>query len=137
MAVAGAPRATFDLDIFVDPTRANAQRLARVLKDFGYEELARIAPHYFSRVKQMAAIGRKPLQVDFLTSIDGVTFGSAWRSRIEGNVDGANIPFLGFEALLKNKQSTGRPKDRSDVRTLKRLASQRQRLRGGRQPKNK
>lgn len=90
MAVAGIPRATYDLDVFIEPTRANARRLAPVFKEFGYLELARIAPTSFSLAKQLAAIGRKPLQVDFITTIDGVSFKEAWSSRVEVVADGVS-----------------------------------------------
>ena len=63
LAVAGVVRATSDLDLFVDPTKANAKRLSGVFREFGYLELSRLAPRYFALPKQMAAIGRRPLQV--------------------------------------------------------------------------
>lgn len=121
MAVAGVARATLDLDVFVEPTAANAERLAGVFKEFGYSSLARLAPAYFSKAKQMAVIGREPLQVDFITSIDGLSFREGWLSRTEVTVDGAVIPFLGFDALLKNKRAAGRAKDRGDVAALEAL----------------
>ncbi len=121
LAVAGVPRATYDLDVFVEPSKVNARRLAAVFKEFGYAELARIAPTYFAKVKQIAAIGRKPLQVDFITTIDGLDFPEAWRGRTEVEIDGVAIPFLGFDALLKNKRASGRDKDLVDVQSLERL----------------
>lgn len=128
MAVAGIARATYDLDVFVEPTKANARRLARVSKAFGYLELARIAPTYFSLAKQIAAIGRKPLQVDFITTIDGVSFKDAWASRVDVVADGVSVPFLGFDNLLVNKRSAGRAKDLDDVKALERLRKARRPL---------
>jgi len=127
LAIAGVVRATYDLDLFVDPTKANAKRLSGVFREFGYLELSRLAPRYFARPEQMAAIGRSPLQVDFITTIDGVNFSSAWRSRVEVPIAGTLVPFLGLEALLLNKRSTGRAKDRADVKALELLIRARRR----------
>jgi hypothetical protein len=44
LAVHGRPRATGDLDILVDPTPANARKLGKALKAFGFEALARGLP---------------------------------------------------------------------------------------------
>jgi hypothetical protein len=41
LAVHGRPRATGDLDILVEPTPANAARLAKALEGFGFAKLAR------------------------------------------------------------------------------------------------
>lgn len=127
MAVAGIARATYDLDVFVEPTKANARRLAKVFGDFGYRELARITPKYFALEKQIAAIGRKPLQVDFITSIDGVSFREAWDDRVEVTADGVSVPFLGFDTLLLNKRSAAREKDLADVEALERVLRHRSR----------
>ncbi|HEX6839638.1 MAG TPA: hypothetical protein VF334_23835, partial [Polyangia bacterium] len=41
LAAHGRPRATQDLDLLVEPTKANARRVGAALADFGYAELAR------------------------------------------------------------------------------------------------
>src|SRR5215470_6026261 len=41
LAAHGRPRATQALDLFVDPTESNAQRLGAALFEFGYPGLAR------------------------------------------------------------------------------------------------
>ena len=66
----------------------------------------------------MYQIGLPPRRIDLLTEIDGVSFDEAWQSRTISQVSALEIPFLGWDALLKNKKATGRPKDRADVRLM-------------------
>ena len=60
-----------------------------------------------------------PRRIDLLTEISGLTFDEAWVSRINAEVDGRTIPFIGREALLKNKGATGRLKDLADAERLR------------------
>jgi len=83
----GEPRLTEDLDVFVEPSDANAQRLRDALKDFGFGDVA-------PSVKALATpdkifmLGRKPWRIDILTGIDGVTFRRAWASKVEADFSG-------------------------------------------------
>jgi hypothetical protein len=60
-------------------------------------------------------IGRKPLRIDILTGIDGVSFREAWASRVEVEVDGLVLPFIGREQLIKNETAAGRDKEWADL----------------------
>jgi hypothetical protein len=80
VAAAGRPRATQDLDVLVEPTAANAERLGRALRAFGFATLAADAARFAER-DRMATLGRPPLQIDILTSISGVGFAEAWAGR--------------------------------------------------------
>lgn len=63
-------------------------------------------------------LGVPPRRIDLLTSIAGVEFDAAWRSRALVHWRGHEVAFLGFEELVQNKRSTGRPKDQLDVDEL-------------------
>jgi hypothetical protein len=117
LAANGRPRATQDLDILVDPTRANAKRLGAALADFGFAQLAQEADR-FAEADRMATLGREPLRIDIMTSITGVSFREAWKSRLRVLVAGQEVGFLGREALVKNKRASGRTKDLLDIALL-------------------
>jgi len=53
-----------------------------------------------------------------MTGLSGVEFGEAWTSRVEVEIDGMHIPFLGLEVLRRNKKATGREKDLLDLQLL-------------------
>jgi len=54
-----------------------------------------------------------------LTFISGVAFEDAWPTRVAGDIDGLMVTIIGREALLRNKKSTGRAKDRIDLEELR------------------
>jgi hypothetical protein len=56
VAVAGRPRATQDLDLFVEPTKANARWVCAALREFGYPALAG-AEREFSKPGWMGSSG--------------------------------------------------------------------------------
>ncbi len=117
LAANGRPRATGDLDFWVEPTVTNAKRLGRAIHEFGFEELAAQAAE-FARPDRMATMGVPPLRIDIMTSITGVAFEQAWPKRLKARFGQYEIGFLGREELLANKRASGRPKDLADVALL-------------------
>ncbi|MDC3954149.1 nucleotidyltransferase [Polyangium jinanense] len=117
VAFHGHPRFTGDIDFFVRPTRANADRILGALATFGFGQLA-LSADDFMRPNAVVQLGRPPNRIDLLTSISGVDFDEAWDSRVSGSLDGLPVAFLGLEALLKNKRASGREKDVADVAKL-------------------
>ena len=121
LAAHGRPRATQDLDVFVDPTVANARRLGAALAEYGYPALARQWKRFTER-DRMATLGVEPLRIDLLTSISGVTFRDAWRGRIRVTIADREIGFLGRAELVANKRASGRTKDLLDLALLDEVA---------------
>lgn len=120
LAVHGVPRATQDLDVWVEPTEENAAKVWRGLVAFGapLEDLG-IALEDFVRSGTVVQIGLPPNRIDVLTQISGVgDFAGAWNVRVEHEVGGALIPFLGRDTLVRNKRAAGRLKDLADVEAL-------------------
>lgn len=117
LAVLGRPRATGDLDVWIDATPENAERTLASLREFG-------APLQDLRAADLTTpgvvfqIGMPPLRIDVLTAIDGVQFSSAWPRRLEADFDGVLVPVIGREDFLANKRATGRLKDRADAERL-------------------
>jgi hypothetical protein len=60
-----------------------------------------------------------------LTSISGTDFEHAWSARVESELDGLPVCFLGWQSLVDNKQTSGRPKDLADIANLKAIAAAR------------
>jgi hypothetical protein len=119
MAVHGVPRATGDLDVWVAVDPENADRVVQALARFGAPLAAiGISRTDFLRADQVVQIGLPPRRIDLLTSISGVGFEDAWAGRVTHEVAGVRIPFLGREALVRNKRASGRTKDRADLEAL-------------------
>jgi len=62
-----------------------------------------------------------------LTSISGVEFDDAWAGRVLAKLDEEPVSFLGFDALIRNKEASGRDKDRADVTKLRAIAGRKKR----------
>jgi hypothetical protein len=62
-----------------------------------------------------------PNHLNLMTSIDGLTFEEAWRSRVEGTFGGVPAFFIGKEALIRNKTAAGRAQDLADLELLRRF----------------
>ena len=67
----------------------------------------------------MIQLGYEPNRIDLLTSITGVTFDDAWADRSARHLDGLPVDFIGRASLLRNKDATGRSKDRIDADQLR------------------
>jgi hypothetical protein len=124
LAVHGVPRATGDLDLWVRPDPENAHRVWRALVRFGAPvEAMAITPADFARPGLVYQIGLPPRRIDVLTEISGLGFDEAWTSRVVQRVGDLEVPFLGREALLKNKRASGRTKDLADLEALDSLSA--------------
>jgi predicted nucleotidyltransferase len=111
------PRYTKDLDLWVDPTRANARRVHQALRRFG-APLASVTVEDFTREEMVFQIGVAPVRVDILMHVLGVTFGRAWKNRVEVHFGGEPAHMISREDLIICKRSTNRPQDRIDLKNL-------------------
>jgi hypothetical protein len=119
LAVHGVPRATGDLDVWVEPTRANADRVWQALAAFGAPlDALRISWDDFTRPDVVVQLGLPPRRIDLLTAVSGLSFAEAWEDRLEDTVDDLRLPFLGRESLIRNKRASGRAKDLGDLDAL-------------------
>jgi len=117
LAAYGYPRATGDIDIWVDTSLENSKNIYASLTEFG-ALLADILEKTFTEKGIIFQIGIAPRRIDIITSIDGVDFQEAFEQKEIIEVDGLKIPFLSKEDLIKNKLSTGRKKDKLDAEYL-------------------
>ena len=120
LAVHGVPRGTQDLDILVDPTPDNADRVWRAMILFGAPvDSLGISKSDLVDPDMVIQFGLPPNRIDFLTSISGVSsFEVAWTGRVEHGVRGRTMPFIGRKELIANKRAAGRRKDLADVEAL-------------------
>jgi hypothetical protein len=115
------PRSTKDLDLWLQPTRANVLLACAALAEFGVpkhlvDELSNARPD------EIVWLGRPPSRVDFLQTLPGLTFDEAWPNRVAVIVDETRLHFIGRDDLIRNKKAVGRPTDRRDVIALERAA---------------
>jgi hypothetical protein len=119
MGIYGYPRATGDFDIWIEPSLENSQKAYKSLQEFG-APLKDITEKTFNEEGIIFQIGVAPRRIDLITQIDGVTFKDAYTHKELVKIENLNIPFLSKSDLIKNKESTGREKDKLDVKYLRR-----------------
>lgn len=112
------PRATGDIDLFVKPSKSNAQSLFKALKEFG-APLSGIKPDNLVRSGEFFRMGHPPQMVDILPELGGVSFDDAWKKRVVVDVDqDLKVFFLDETSLLASKQAARRLKDLEDIEAL-------------------
>jgi hypothetical protein len=119
LGVHGVPRATVDLDIWIDRSPENARRVWAALSAFGAPlQALKIEETDFVRPDVVVQFGLPPYRIDILTAVSGVTFDEAWRERVEDHFEEVRVPFIGRAAFIRNKRASGRKKDLADLEAL-------------------
>jgi len=118
MGAYGYPRATGDLDIWVEASSENSKKIYKSLSEFG-APLSGLTKITFREEGIVFQIGVAPRRIDIITKIEGVDFKKAYFDKQEIEIEGIKIPFISKENLIKNKESTGREKDRLDAKYLR------------------
>lgn len=111
------PRFTKDLDIWITTDPLNAVAVYSALKDFG-SPLAGLDATDFGKTGYIYQMGRAPLRIDILMSIDGVEFEEAWKRRETVTMGGFELAFISKADLIRNKRASGRPQDMIDLEAL-------------------
>jgi predicted nucleotidyltransferase len=122
------PRYTKDLDLWVEPSPANAARVWAALLNFG-APLKGVQLADFANPALVYQMGIEPNRVDIMMGIDGVTFPVAWRNRVRTQYAGIPVYVLGRNDLIRAKRAAGRPRDLEDVARLQRPRTARPRPR--------
>ncbi len=123
MQLWGTTRATRDIDILIDATVENAERVLRALRQTGYglagEWLASEVAGKFVTI-----IGEDP-RVDLFTLAWSVRYTEAAAAATVFEVEGVSIPTASIDHLIASKR-TGRLQDAADIEVLEEI----RRLRG-------
>ena len=113
----GRPRATGDLDVWVDPTPLNAERVLAGLRAFG-APVSGVSASDFSSPGLVLQIGVPPGRVDVLTALSGLAFDDAWPGRARGAFGPIEVDYIGRAAFVANTRATGRARDLGDIEAL-------------------
>ena len=117
LAVHGRPRATGDLDVWVDATPENAAKVMAALEQYG-APTDQVSTQDFSRPGIVFQMGLPPVRIDVLTELTGLTFSEAWPTRMRAAFGPLMADVIGREAFIRNKRATGRARDLVDIEAL-------------------
>ena len=114
LAFHAKPRYTKDIDVLIEPSEKNSRRIVRALKEFGFENLSLSEEDFRTRGK-IIQLGYEPLRVDLMTSVEGCSFGRAWKNRIKGIFGSEGVYFIGLDELIEVKKRSSRLQDQADL----------------------
>jgi hypothetical protein len=120
VGVHGRPRATKDLDVWIEASADNARKVMQALREFG-APIGDLAERDLEMPGTGFKMGEPPARIDILTEIEGVRFEDAWPRRLETSFGPVRCAVIGRTDLLTNKRAAGRPQDLADVAALERL----------------
>lgn len=112
------PRYTKDLDVWVDRTSENAERVFRALADFG-APMGDVAVEDFTKSDLIFQIGIAPHRIDVIMGVKGLSFFQAWSRRVEIQFEDETIHLVCKADLMVSKQAAGRPQDLIDLAQLR------------------
>ncbi len=112
----GVPRATFDLDILIESSHENAQRLLDALLKAG------LGTASLTDAEKLLAneitVFKDKIRLDVQTSIPGLNFQDAWGRRVTMNYQGQDLHIISEEDLISMKKASGCDVDLEDIRLL-------------------
>ena len=115
----GLPRTTKDVDVWIEPTPENAQRILEVLEQFGFGGTLD-DPGVLTRPGRIVRMGVYPFAIELFTSIRGLPrFDDCYTRRVTLDLAGVAAPVLAVNDLIDAKTAAGRPQDLADVDRLR------------------
>jgi len=119
----GYERTTGDMDLWIDATEENKQRLLDAIREMDYDESDIETLKELDFTKEVVfSLGKEPDKIDFITKVQIVKFEEAYQRKKHGEIDnGIKIDFVHFKDLVIMKMNTGRLKDQADIEELQRI----------------
>ena len=112
----GVPRATFDLDILIEATAENVQRLLDAFIE------AKLGTATMTSSDDVLAhdvtIFNDRVRIDVQTKTLGIAFEDVWLRRKTVSYHKQSFFILSLSDLITSKRAAGRPKDLDDIRAL-------------------
>ena len=118
VAFHGYVRVTSDMDIWINRTRENAERVIAAVRQFFDDEMDGLTVEQLLDAATVTHFGARPQLIEILGEIDGGNFAEAWSQKVTADYDGVSTNIIGLIDLKKNKHSTGRAKDLADLENL-------------------
>jgi hypothetical protein len=119
VALNGFVRTTEAVDILIERSKENVERLLAALSSFGQGHARELNLDDFNEAEgAIRVIEEFPL--DIFTVMRGLTYGDLRDQSRQTEVQGNTITFLNDEGLIRLKQPSDREKDQIDVAALRR-----------------
>jgi hypothetical protein len=114
----GYVRTTGDMDIWVNKTKDNYQKLVFAFKEFRMPVFDMSEENFLSDQYDVWMFGVSPVKIEVMTSLKGLEFKEAFESSQTHTEEKISIRFLDLQSLIKAKKASGRFKDLDDIEQL-------------------
>jgi hypothetical protein len=116
----GYSRTTGDLDIWVNKTKENYNRLVSAFKEFKMPLMGMTEEKFLNQPDvDVFTYGRAPVSIDIMTSVKGLNFQESYQHSVEIEIEKIKIRLIDYRDLIAAKKSSGRFKDLDDLDNLK------------------
>ncbi len=116
--VRGYSRSTGDMDIWVNKTEINFQRLQLAMQSFGLPSVAIPVQKFLSDEYDVFAFGKPPYAIEIMTAVKGLDFIPAYQSSTIEMIDNIPVRVIHLNQLIEAKKAAGRNKDMNDIENL-------------------
>ena len=113
----GYPRYTKDMDILVEPSRENARKIIKALREFGIKS-PDLTEKDFAQKDKVVQLGYEPVRIDLFTSIKGFSFSRIWKNKTTAKFAAQRAFFIGKKQLMESKKRAARDLDLIDLKKL-------------------
>jgi predicted nucleotidyltransferase len=115
----GFPRTTGDLDIFVEVSKENYQRLNHAFLEFGLSVFDMTEENFlFNKDITVFSFGRAPVSIKILKEISGLCFDEVYTNALDTEIEEIQVKIIRLKDLIKNKKASGRAKEINDIENL-------------------
>jgi hypothetical protein len=119
VVVYGYPRATGDMDIWVNRTKENYQKLKKAFFEFKMPMFDMTEERFLNHKKiDVFRFGRKPMAIDIMTKMNNFNFDECFLLATEYTDEDLTIKVVHYNHLIEAKKAAGRYKDLNDIENL-------------------
>lgn len=118
----GFPRTTGDLDLFVEVSQSNYQKLVKAFEQFQMPMFDMTEDSFLHQTTiNVYSFGRPPVCIEILKEISGFTFQEINNNALVTVFEEIPMKVIHLNDLKRNKQISGRGKDLNDLENLSKL----------------
>ncbi len=115
----GYSRTTGDMDIWVDRTSENYNKIKQAFFDFGMPVFDMTENAFLNNESlDVFSFGRPPTSIDMMVKVKGLHFNECFDNSVFFDEDGLQIRTIHLNNLISAKKASGRSKDINDLENL-------------------
>lgn len=116
----GYSRVTGDMDIWVEKTKENYDKIVQAFKEFGMPVFDMVEEKFLSKAtdSEVFRFGTSPSRIDLMTVLKGLEFIPVFKDTEWVEVEGLKVRLIHFNQLIESKKASNRNKDKEDIKKL-------------------